>query len=71
MILKYQGRDVQAIPVEFLTRKEDFNEYQLVNGVILRMKTVVTRILLLEGEISPDGNQVYIINAQNVIAPLG
>lgn len=70
MQVNYQGRKVEAKPTEFLTRKEDFNEYQLTNGKILKVKLVVTRILELEGENNPDGSQVYNITWQPVFAPV-
>ena len=70
MKLKYQGWEVEGESVDFITRKEDFNEYQLVNGKILRIKMVVTRIVRLEEEKAPDGNPVYLIQSQNVVAPM-
>ncbi len=70
MKVPYQGRQVDGKPVDFLTRKEDFNEYQLDDGRILRIKMVVTRIIRLEGETAPDGNPVYLIQSQNVVAPI-
>ncbi len=56
--------------MDFLTRKEDFNEYQLEDGKVLRIKMVVTRIIRLEGETAPDGSPVYLIQSQNVVAPI-
>ena len=70
MKFPYQGRQAEGKPVDFLTRKEDFNEYQLDDGKILRIKMVVTRIIRLEGETAPDGNPVYLIQSQNVVAPI-
>jgi len=70
MKVKYQGREVEGKQVDFLTRKEDFNEYQLTDGKILRIKMVVTRIIRLEGETAPDGNPVYLLQSQNVVAPI-
>jgi hypothetical protein len=70
MKVPYQGRQVEGKPVDFLTRKEDFNEYQLADGKILRTKLVVTRIIRLEGETSPDGSPVYLIQSQNIVAPI-
>jgi len=32
MKVQYQGRQVEGNPVDFLTRREDFNEYQLSDG---------------------------------------
>ena len=69
MKVQYQGRQVEGEPVDFLTRKEDFNEYQLTDGKILKIKMVVTRIIKLEEEKAPDGNPIYLIQSQNVVAP--
>ena len=66
----FQGRQVDAKSIDFLTRKEDFNEYQLVDGKVLRIKLVVTRILLVEGEKDPEGNPIYVIQSTNVVAPV-
>jgi hypothetical protein len=70
MKVQYQGRQVEGEPVDFLTRKEDFNEYQLTDGKILRIKMVVTRIVKLTEEKTPDGNPIYLIQSQNVVAPI-
>ena len=70
MKVQYQGRQVEGEPVDFLTRKEDFNEYQLTDGKILKIKMVVTRIIRLEEEKAPDGNPIYFIQSQNVVAPI-
>jgi hypothetical protein len=70
MKVPYQGRQVEGEPVDFLTRKEDFNEYQLTDGKILRIKMVVTRIVKLAEEKAPDGNPIYLIQSQNVVAPI-
>ena len=70
MKVPYQGRQVEGKAVEFLTRKEDFNEYQLTDGTILKIKMVATRIIRLEEEKAPDGKPIYLIQSQNVVAPL-
>jgi hypothetical protein len=70
MKVPYQGRQVDGEPVDFMTRKEDFNEYQLADGKILRIKMVVTRIVKLVEEKAPDGSPVYLIQNQNVVAPI-
>jgi len=70
MKVPYQGRQVEGKSVEFLTRNEDFNEYQLTDGTILKIKMVVTRIIRLEEEKAPDGKPIYLIQSQNVVAPI-
>ena len=70
MKVQYQGRQVKGESIDFLTRKEEFNEYQLTDGKVLRIKMVVTRIIRLEEEKAPDGNPIYLIQSQNVVAPM-
>jgi hypothetical protein len=70
MKIQYQGRQVEGESIDFITRKEDFGEYQLADGKILRIKMVVTRIIRLEEEKAPDGNPIYLIQSQNVVAPI-
>jgi len=65
--IKFQGREVEATEVDFLTRKEDWNEYQLSDGKVLRMKTVVSDVYRIEGEVDPEGNQIYQIRSTNVV----
>lgn len=67
MQVEYQGRMVEATEVDFFTRKEDFNEYQLQDGSIIKLKTVVMAIHRIEGEITPDGDPVYNVESTNFV----
>jgi hypothetical protein len=70
MKVPFQNRQVEATPIDFLTRKEDFNEYQLSNGKIIKIKLVVAQISVLADEKDPEGNPVYYIRSTNVVAPV-
>lgn len=59
MKVEHQGREVEATGLDFFTRKEDFNEYLLQDGTVIIVKTVVTDILRLEGEVDSEGRPVY------------
>lgn len=63
----WQGREVDAEEVDFLTRKEDWNEYQLVNGTVIRLKVVVTDIFRIPGETDQEGKQVYQVRSTHVV----
>lgn len=67
MKIKFQGRDIEATEVDFLTRKEDWNEYQLTDGRILRIKTILTEVYRIEEEKDPDGNPVYQVRSTNIV----
>ena len=70
MKVQYQGRLVDGESIDFMTRKEDFNEYQLADGKVIKIKMVATRIIRLLEEKSPDGTPVYLIQSQNIVAPI-
>lgn len=70
MQVDYMGRKVEAKPVDFVERKEGWNEYQIMDGKILKIKLVVTGVLILEGEKNPDGSQAYLIQSTNIVAPV-
>ncbi len=62
----FQGREVDATEVEFQTRKEDWNEYQLMDGSVIKMKMVVSDIFRLDGAYDNEGNPAYHIKSSNV-----
>ena len=64
--INFQGRDVDATEVEFQTRKEDWNEYQLMDGSVIKMKLVVSEILRIEGVYDAEGNPAYYIKSATI-----
>ncbi len=66
--INFQGRETDAVDVDFQIRKEDWNEYLLMDGSIVKMKLVVSGILRVQGEYDNEGNPVYIVRSQNVMA---
>ena len=47
--------------------KEEWNEYQLANGDVLLIKTVLVRALKATGEKTPDGSPLYVIDSQCIV----
>jgi len=66
--VNFQGREVDATEIEFQTRKEDWNEYQLMDGSVVKMKLVVSAIFRIEGLYDNERNPVYQIKSGNVAA---
>jgi hypothetical protein len=66
--INFQGREVDGTEVEFQTRKEDWNEYQLMDGSIIKMKLVVSQIFRIENVYDNEGNPAYQIKSTNVVA---
>lgn len=67
MKIKYQGKEVEATEVSFISMKEDFNEYRLADGTKLRIKLVLTDVRKVLGEVAPDGQTAYQVRTTNVV----
>ena len=65
--IKHKGQEVEATPIEVLSQEEFFNTYQLVDGSVLKVKSVVTDILKVDGKTTPGGGPVYIIQSETVV----
>ena len=66
--INFQGREIDSTEIEFQTRKEDWNEYQLMDGSVIKMKVVVSTIFRVDGIYDNEGNPVYQIKSGNVAA---
>lgn len=63
--IEFQGKKVEGETINFrLISPEQWNEYQLVDGTILRVKTILGNVIRLP-EYNPDGDPIYVINTQN------
>jgi hypothetical protein len=65
--VNFGGREVDATEIEFQTRREDWNEYQLMDGSVIKLKAVVSDILRIEGHYDNDGNPVYRVKSSSVL----
>ncbi len=61
------GREIEAVDVDFDTVKEDWNEYKLEDGTILKFKTIVSSIVRTEEYDPMTGDPVYHVRSTNVL----
>jgi len=54
-------------PIDFNIVKEDWNEYRLSDGTVLKVKLILTGVLRLKNQYDPIGNPVYVIASQNAV----
>ena len=66
--IPYKGQQVDATEVDFEVRKEDWSEYQLRDGATIKMKMVVIEVLKVPDEYDNEGNPIYVIKSNNVLA---
>lgn len=65
--VNWQGKEVEALELRFKTIHEDWNEYDLDDGSTLRLKTIVSEIVRLQGEYDPENNPMYLVKSAGII----
>ncbi len=55
------GREIDVADVPITRATEFFNEYELEDGSILKVKNVATAFLRVENQFSPDGKPIYVV----------
>lgn len=63
----YQGKETDAVEVDFKVVKEDWNEYDLADGTRIKLKAVASNIVRLLNEYDNEGNPIYLIKSSNVV----
>lgn len=66
--LFFNGEWVEASWVDITQQTEQWNEYLLADGSVIRVKTVVTKIYRAEGKYDDEGNPLYITRSMGICA---
>ncbi len=66
--VNFQGREVEATELSFQVGGENWNQYLIDDNTVIRMKTVVTEVVRIDGEYDPEGNPIYLVRSSNVVA---
>jgi len=66
--VNFKGKEVDALEMPFQTGAEHWNEYVLQDGSVLRLKSVVTDILKVDGEFDNEGNPIYMLKSTNIVS---
>jgi hypothetical protein len=61
------GRNIEGEVVRPKKMEESWNVYELADGTTIRLKAVVSEIIRLDGEFTPDGDPVYLVKSSNVV----
>jgi hypothetical protein len=64
----FEGKIVEGLEMDFKSVKEDWNEYQVNDGAMIRMKVVVTNIAKIPDKYDPEGNPIYVVKSSNVLS---
>lgn len=59
--------EIEAMDVDFETIREDWNEYELEDGTVLKFKTIVSSIIRTEDYDPMTGDPVYHVRSTNIL----
>lgn len=60
------GFEVEVSEVPVVKLDESFNTYVLEDGTVLKVKSVATSFLRVDGQYLPDGSPIYLVMATPV-----
>ena len=61
------GREVEAVSVDFEAKSEPWSTIELEDGSVIKLRTIVTGIVRLEGEFDPTGAPVYSVTQNTIL----
>lgn len=64
--LPFLGVEIDVVDVPVVKSDEQLNTYHLEDGSVLKVRSVATAILRVDGEYLPDGSPIYFIMATPV-----
>jgi hypothetical protein len=62
------GSEGEGTIMTFRSSAEHWNEYLVDDGSVIKIKLVATEILRLDDQYDVQGNPVYLVQSQNVMA---
>jgi len=65
--INFNGQTVEVTPLTFRAAGENWNEYLVDDGTVVKVKLVVTEILRVDGQYDLDRNPLYVVRSSNVI----
>lgn len=65
----FEGATVSGEELDYKTSKEEWSEYELEDGTVLRIRTAVARIVRLKDKWNKDGEPIYVVRSTNVLSP--
>jgi len=65
--IKVGNADLDATRIGFKAIKEEWNEYQVADGTIIKLKLVVTDVFKTD-DYDQDLNPIYVVKSSNVMS---
>jgi hypothetical protein len=66
--INFGGEEVDAMPIEVTQSTEHWNQYLLDDGTVIKIKTVLTKVLRVDNKYDNEGNPLYITQTTNIVS---
>jgi hypothetical protein len=66
--VNFAGNTVEVEDADIISSNEMFNEYELADGTVVKVKGVLTSLSSIVGQTSPDGTPIYLAALSPVVA---
>ncbi len=65
--VSFAGTEVEVEDIEPISSTEHFNDYELPDGTSLRVKSVLTTLVRVVGQTTPDGQPLFLATVTPVV----
>jgi len=65
--IDFGGQSVDATPIAMRSSAENWNEYLLSDGTVIRVKLIATEAFRIDGQYDADGNPLYAVRSSNIM----
>ncbi|MBI4822694.1 MAG: hypothetical protein HY805_00460 [Nitrospirae bacterium] len=66
-----QGSEfVDATVVDINSSQENWNQYLLSDGTVLKFKSIATEVVKVDNQYDQEGNPIYMVKSTNVVSAI-
>ncbi len=65
----FEGTAASGEEMNFKKLREEWSEYELEDGTVLRIRTEIVRVVRLKEKWTADGEPVYVVRSTNLLSP--
>lgn len=66
--INYQGGEHEGVEVHINSIHEGVNTYDLADGTVLSMRSVMVGVIRLDGVRTDQGDPTYVVKSQNIVS---
>ncbi len=68
MKIKWKGKEIKVVELEITNANEKWNEYDVSDGSVIKVKLVASKIVRALEEKNDIGEPLYLVSSSNVVS---